>query len=122
MTAKVYYNSACPVCRAGIDAQRGRMEACGATDVEWIDVHQQPERAAECGADLEAVRERLRVIDETGSIGVGTEAFARLWQRTPGQGWAATIVRLPLVRPLSQLGYNIFARLLYLWNRALRHW
>ena len=39
----VYYNSACPVCNAGIGAQRRRMQSCN-VDVEWIDIHRNPER------------------------------------------------------------------------------
>lgn len=122
MTARVYYNSACPVCRAGIEGQRERMAACGATDVEWIDVHSQPERAAEAGASLEAVRERLHVKEDDGSIGVGVDAFERLWSRTRGQRWLATLARLPGLRQLSQLAYNIFARFLYRRNRARGRW
>jgi hypothetical protein len=38
-SSKVYYNSACPVCNAGIKDQRQRMEACGLKDIEWVDVH-----------------------------------------------------------------------------------
>jgi len=32
---RVYYNSACPVCDAGIGAERRRMDACK-VDAEWI--------------------------------------------------------------------------------------
>lgn len=122
MTAKVYYNSACPVCRAGIEGQRVRMAACGASDVEWIDVHSQPERAAEVGAPLEAIRERLHVKEADGSIGVGVDAFERLWSRTRGQRWLATLARVPVLRQLGQLAYNLFARRLYRRNRARGRW
>jgi predicted DCC family thiol-disulfide oxidoreductase YuxK len=122
MAAKVYYNSACPVCRAGIAGQRERMAACGATDVEWIDVHSNPERVSEVGAPLEAVRERLHVKEDDGSIGVGVDAFERLWSRTRGQRWLAALARVPGLRQLGQLGYNIFARVLYRRNRAKGRW
>jgi predicted DCC family thiol-disulfide oxidoreductase YuxK len=122
MAAKVYYNSACPVCRAGIEGQRERMAACGATDVEWIDVHSQPERAAEVGAPLEAIRERLHVKEDDGSIGIGVDAFERLWSRTRGQRWLAALARIPGLRQLGQLAYNAFARWLYRRNRAKGRW
>jgi len=32
---KVFYNSACPVCDAGIRGQRERMAGC-ALDIQWI--------------------------------------------------------------------------------------
>jgi len=57
MASKVYYNSACPVCNAGIKDQRRRMEACGIEDIEWVDVHTNPEAVSEVGASLEQVRE-----------------------------------------------------------------
>ena len=80
---KVYYNSACPVCNAGIKDQRKRMEACGVRDIEWIDVHTHPEAAEEVGSPLEQVRERLHVKAADGRLDVGADAFTRLWSRTP---------------------------------------
>ncbi|WP_025041287.1 thiol-disulfide oxidoreductase DCC family protein [Nitrosospira briensis] len=122
MSSKVYYNSACPVCNAGIKDQRKRMEACGIKDIQWIDVHAHPEAVEEIGAPLEQVRERLHVRSADGKLSVGADAFARLWSQTPGQRWLAALLRLPVFRQLTQLAYNLFARLLYRWNRAKRHW
>jgi predicted DCC family thiol-disulfide oxidoreductase YuxK len=119
---KVYYNSACPVCRAGIRDQRCRMEAQGIADVEWLDVHSNPELAKELGSDLESVRERLHVKGDDGAVRVGTDAFAVLFGRTRGQRWLAKVLTLPVVQPLAQLAYNGFARGLYTWNRAKRRW
>ncbi|WP_137818043.1 DUF393 domain-containing protein [Pseudomonas sp. 2FG] len=119
---KVYYNSACPVCRAGINAQRKRMESCGITDIEWVDVHHNPEAVKEVGASLEEVRERLYLKDEAGHINIGTEAFAELWAKTPKQRWLGHMVRLPVIRPSVAFAYKVFARLLYRWNRRLGHW
>lgn len=122
MPNKVYYNSACPVCNAGIKDQRQRMEACGIKDVEWVDVHAHPEAVSEVGASLEQVRERLYVKDADGRLNVGADAFTRLWSQTPGQRWLARLLRLPVLRQLTHLAYNGFARLLYRWNRAKKHW
>ncbi|MBS0432531.1 MAG: DUF393 domain-containing protein [Proteobacteria bacterium] len=116
---RVYYNSACPVCRAGIESQRGKMTAC---DIDWIDVHTHPEAAKEAGADLEFVRERLHVIAPDGSRHVGADAFTQLWQDTPGRRWMAALARLPGLRRLNRFLYNRFARRLYLWNRRKGHW
>jgi len=119
---KVYYNSACPVCKAGVEGQQCRMGGPDGEGVEWIDVHQHPELASETGADLEAVRERLHVRAADGSVLVGADAFAALFRRTAGQRWLARLVALPGVRALSRLLYNVFARGLYRWNRAKKHW
>lgn len=119
---RVYYNSACPVCNAGVKDQRQRMEAWGAAPVEWIDVHRNPQAVAEVGADLETVRETLHVKTADGEIARGADAFAALWQRTRGQGWLAVLIRLPLLHALAQGAYRVFARLLYRWNRRKGHW
>jgi predicted DCC family thiol-disulfide oxidoreductase YuxK len=122
MADKVYYNSACPVCNAGIKGQRRRMEACGIADVEWVDIHSTPGAVEEVGAALEEVRERLYVKDANGQLHIGADAFAHLSSRTHCQRWLAMLVQLPVLRQLARLVYNIFARLLYRWNRAKGHW
>lgn len=119
---KVYYNSACPVCKAGIQGQRRRMEALGIRDVEWVDVHTHPEAGSEVGVPLEQVRERLHVRNADGQLDVGAEAFTRLWAHTPGQRWLAWLGQLPVLRPLMRWAYNAFARRLYRWNRTRGHW
>jgi predicted DCC family thiol-disulfide oxidoreductase YuxK len=118
---KVYYNSACPVCNAGITGQRERMEGCG-TEVDWIDIHQDAEAVNEIGAEREFVRERLHVVDEAGNIRIGADAFEALWRHTPGQQGMARIVRLPILRTLARWLYNGFAACLYAWNRAKGRW
>lgn len=115
----VYYNSACPVCDAGIASQRGKMQAC---NIQWIDVHNNPAAALEVGADLESVRERLHVKDETGHIAVGAPALVALWEQTPGQRFLGRLAKLPVLRSLLNLGYNLFAKGLYRWNRWKKHW
>jgi predicted DCC family thiol-disulfide oxidoreductase YuxK len=113
----VYYNSACPVCDAGICQQRARMVG---SRVEWVDVHNQPELASQLGIALEAMRERLHVRDAKGEIQVGDLALAELAARTRSQHlWAWVIRRFHfLTGPL----YTLFARWLYRWNRRRGHW
>ena len=118
---KVYYNSACPVCNAGIRGQKQRMNGCP-VDIQWIDIHSQPEAPTEIGAQQEFVRERLHLVDEKGELRVGAEAFRALWAHTPGQGALAQLTGLPLLNLLSNWAYNAFAALLYAWNRANRRW
>jgi predicted DCC family thiol-disulfide oxidoreductase YuxK len=118
---KVYYNSACPVCDAGIRGQRQRMDRCP-VDVEWIDIHLHPEALKQIGASQEFVRERLHVVDEKGDLRIGAEAFRALWTHTPGQVALAKVTGLPLLNLLAGGAYNAFAALLYAWNRANRRW
>ena len=118
---RVYYNSACPVCDAGIKYQRRKLESCS-DDVEWIDVHRSNEAASDAALDIEFVRERLHVVDDSGTIHVGIEAFAELWGRTIGQRILSKLIRVPGLRTVSRWLYNGFAKLLYRWNRKNLRW
>jgi predicted DCC family thiol-disulfide oxidoreductase YuxK len=115
----VYYNSACPVCDAGIASQKSKMQAC---NISWVDVHTSPDAALEIGVDLESVRERLHVRDETGSVVIGAPALTALWDKTPGQKLLGRIAKWPVVSALLPLAYNLFAKCLYRWNRWKKHW
>lgn len=116
---KVYYNSACPVCNYGITKQKGRMQEC---NVDWLDVHSNTESRKDISADLEFIRERLHAIDENGNVQVGIDAFITIWTHSPGERWKASLISLPVIRQLATFGYNIFARLLYKWNRGRGRW
>jgi predicted DCC family thiol-disulfide oxidoreductase YuxK len=118
---KVYYNSACPVCDAGIRGQRQRMQGCP-LDVEWIDIDSHPEALQEIGASQELVRERLHAVDGKGELRIGAEAFRALWAHTPGQAALAKLTGVPVLNQLARGAYNAFAALLYAWNRANRRW
>lgn len=119
MQTTVYYNSACPVCDAGITSQKGKMQAC---NIRWMDVHNNPAAALEVWADLEAVRERLHVKDATGHIAVGAPALAVLWAQTPGQRFWGRMAKQPVLRSLLSVAYNLFAKGLYRWNRRKKDW
>ena len=122
MPSKVYYNSACPVCNAGIKDQRKRMQDCGVNNIEWVDVHNNPDAVSEVESSLEQVRERLYVKDDKGQLNIGIDAFIQLWQQTPNQRWLARLFQLPVIRSLARVAYNGFAWLLYRWNRILKRW
>lgn len=116
---KVFFNSACPVCNAGVSIQRRKMSEC---DVDWLDVHTDERARRDIDQDVEFVRERLHAIDENGNTAVGMRAFEMIWRHSPNEIWKAEIVSLPVVRTLSDLTYNGFARILYKWNRWRGHW
>lgn len=116
---RVYYNSACPVCNAGVARQRRRMAGCA---VRWRDVHHDLGARREIPAELEFVRERLHVLDAAGRLRSGVDAFETIWRHSPRERWKARLIAHPLVRPAATAAYNGFARALYKWNRWMRHW
>ncbi|WP_253938489.1 DUF393 domain-containing protein [Hahella sp. HN01] len=116
---RVFYNSACPVCDAGIKFQQKKGAVCG---VEWEDVHLDNDKVKDFNADLEFVRERLHVIDLNGDLRVGYEAFIAIWEVSSSEQWKAKVSKVPGLRWLLNKTYNVFAWCLYQWNRALKHW
>lgn len=116
---KVYYNSACPVCKAGIDGQMKKDSVC---EIQWNDVHKNNGLASDVGSDLEYVRERLHVIDENGDLQVGFNAFLAIWRNSPKEAWKAKLLGLPVLKQFFQLSYNMFAAALYKWNKSKNHW
>jgi predicted DCC family thiol-disulfide oxidoreductase YuxK len=95
---RVYFNSACPVCRAGIAVQRERMNTTGTgCEIEWRDITKEPDALIQRGITVDDVRRKLYVEDEQGDLCAGAEAFAALWQETPGWRWLGRrVCRLPL--------------------------
>lgn len=116
---RVLYNSACPVCNAGITAQKRKSTVCA---VVWEDVHLDNDRAKVMNLDLEFVRERLHLVDADGKLRVGYEAFIAIWENSPDEQWKARVSKTPGLRWCLNKAYNGFARCLYLCNRALKHW
>jgi predicted DCC family thiol-disulfide oxidoreductase YuxK len=116
---KVYYNSACPVCSAGVTWQMGRD---GADEMGWSDVHSENQLVDEIGADLEFVRERLHAVDENGELQVGFDVILTVWRNSPKDSWKARILSLPVILQAGRIAYNLFAAGLYRWNRSRKHW
>ena len=116
---KVYYNSGCPVCKAGIESQMGKESSC---EIQWADVHKDNQLVTEVRADLEFVRERLHVVDEQGQLQVGFDAVLAIWRNSPKERWKARLTGLPILKQLCRVAYNLFARVLYNWNRSKHRW
>ena len=119
----VWYNTKCPVCDAGIDWQRNRLvRAARAGAIEFRDINLEPGALSRFGAGVEDVRRRLHGLDSGGTLQVGAACAAEIWRRTPGDHWLATLATTPGLRWLARHGYDAFARILYVWNRRMRHW
>jgi predicted DCC family thiol-disulfide oxidoreductase YuxK len=116
---KVYYNSACPVCDAGINAQKNKSSECA---IDWNDIHTNNELVQDVSDNIEYVRERLHVVDENDEVFVGINAFIAIWRHSPKERWKAKLLSLPIIKPFANCAYNIFARLLYQWNRKRSSW
>jgi predicted DCC family thiol-disulfide oxidoreductase YuxK len=124
----VWYNTRCPVCDAGINRQRQRLERPESKQdrhsgrVEFRDINLEPDALAGYGASLEDVRRRLHAIDTGGRLLVGADVAIAVWAVTPGEKWLARLLGNPVVRPMACFAYDRFADILYAWNRRKGHW
>jgi predicted DCC family thiol-disulfide oxidoreductase YuxK len=113
-TPKTFYNAKCPVCSAGVAHIR---RLSGGGDDLWVDITNRPDALMSYGADVEAVKKRLHVIDRQGVLRVGIPAFAALWDETPRYRRLAGFVRLPVMREGAAAFYELMAIVLYAWNK-----
>jgi predicted DCC family thiol-disulfide oxidoreductase YuxK len=122
---KLYYNSACPVCRTGIEQQRARMDETldeGSGIFQWCDIAETPEAAGEINRSVDQIRHSLHMTDENGQLLVGADVAIAVWSATPGRRWLGWLVGLPDIRQLARWGYNRFADRLFAWNKREGRW
>jgi predicted DCC family thiol-disulfide oxidoreductase YuxK len=119
---EVYYNSACPVCDAGVRNQRKAMEGGASDDPAWTDMTAAPAALQSDGLTLDHVRRHIYARDHEGRLHRGADAFALLWKATPGRRWLGRLISLPIVRPAARVLYDWFADRLYAWNRRHGRW
>lgn len=106
----VYYDGACPLCRAEIAHYRG---LAGAGRICFVDLAQaEGDAALGPGLDLAAARARFHVRETDGRLVSGAAAFARLWRRLPRWRWLSRLVELRVfgrrpVLPVAEAAYRL---------------
>jgi predicted DCC family thiol-disulfide oxidoreductase YuxK len=119
----VWYNTKCPVCDGGITRQKARLvQAARGGAIEFRDINLEPDALARFGADVGDVRRRLYGLDAGGQLTIGADCAIEIWRRTPGHGWLARLLGLPVLRQITRFAYDRFADVLYAWNRRKGHW
>jgi len=109
--ATVFYDGACPVCRAEIGSYR-RLR--GAGGVRWRDVAAGP---APEGVSRQELLERFTVIRRDGAAVSGARAFVALWRGLgPLRGLGRLLDRQPFLW-LGEGAYRLALRLRRTWRR-----
>lgn len=102
--SKVYFDGACPLCRAEIGYYRG---ADRGDALCFVDV-------SEAGAELpdgvtrDGALARFHVRAADGRVLSGAAAFVEVWSRLPGWRWAARLAKLPGALALLEFAYRLF--------------
>lgn len=100
------YDGECPLCRRevnhyiAIDKQQR---------VEWVNIHEHPERLRELNLNLAAAMARLHAIDADGQLVRGVPAFMVVWTQLPFYRVLPPIIRFFRVESLLDKAYGRFA-------------
>jgi len=100
----VYFDGACPLCRAEIAHYRktDRDGALCFVDISATDA------ALPSGLTQQQAMQRFHVRAGNGSLLSGAAAFVEVWSRLPKWRWAARAAALPGVTVALERGYRIF--------------
>ena len=100
----VYYDGACPLCRAEIghySAQEGAGAIC------FLDASKQTSDLPD-GLTREQALARFHVRRSDGRLASGAAGFVEIWKTLPRWRWAARLASLPGVTPLLERAYRLF--------------
>lgn len=103
---KVLYDHACPMCRREALWIK-RRDAHGAVELE--DISSPGFQAERYGLDQATVDGTIHGILPDGSVVTGVEVFRRMYAAV-GIGWVLAPTRWPLLRPVADSAYRLFAR------------
>lgn len=98
----VIYNDTCPICSREVDGYR-RMTVRDGLDITYCGIS--GDGPAALGLTVQDAARRFHVIHNGRRLG-GMPAFAVLWDQIPRLRWLARLVRLPLVRPVTEALYD----------------
>ena len=103
---KVLYDGKCGLCNREIDYYKSIARK---NVFSWLDVANEPHFLDEFNISQADALRRLHVIDVSGRIHIGVAAFAIIWQKLAYWRYLAVIVKLPVILPLTNAAYNMFA-------------
>lgn len=104
---RVLYDGECPLCAREVrwlrrlDAGRGR--------IAFADIAAPDFATSRYGIDFATAMARIHAVLPDGSLVEGMEVFRRAYAAV-GLGWLLAPTRWPLLRPLADAGYRLFAR------------
>ena len=104
-TLWVFYDGTCGMCSRSVAWALARDR----NGVLRAEPAQSPEAALRLGTRAGETLGSLHVWSQDSGVLKGSEAIAALLARLPGWGWAATLLRARLIRPLARLAYAAIA-------------
>lgn len=101
----IFYDSLCPVCDFEIKLLK-KKDKRGVID--FIDITNENFNPELYGKSIEDFIGSIHGLDKKGSLINGIDVFVEIYQAL-GMGWVYSWTRLPVVRPIIDFAYKIFA-------------
>lgn len=101
---KLLFDGNCIVC----DMEIAHYKKVAPTLFEIIDISHKDFDASKYNLTVKAVNKDMHAIAPDGSLKVGVDAFAHIWDQIDKYNWAAKLVRAPGIYSLSKVGYYVF--------------
>ena len=111
MKTKIFVDGNCIVC----DMEIAHYKKIAPELFDIIDISDDKFDAAKFNLTAEAVNENMHVITPDGDLKIGVDAFAHIWSRLGEDRskyqMASRLIKTPVVYPLAQVGYAVFAKI-----------
>ena len=104
----VFFDGSCPICSKEINFYKMR---AGADELSWVDVSDDKIPIPIQTRSREELMARFHVLSSSGELVSGGAAFAELWASLPAFKIFGKIFKLPILRYLIDVGYDIFLTL-----------
>jgi predicted DCC family thiol-disulfide oxidoreductase YuxK len=103
-----FHDGECPICNIEINAMK-KLDKAG--NVNWVDISQDKAALAKAGLTYKQTMDRMHVIDENQQLQSGVLGFLQVWKQLPYYRRLAPLVeKVPLLLPILEFCYRIFAR------------
>ena len=102
----VFYDGKCGLCRREIEHYK-RIASEGV--FEWVDITIDASATQKLGICYADGLKLLHAQDSHGKLHIGVDAFLLIWQQIPRWRIVATIISLPIIRPVANIAYRAFA-------------
>ena len=104
----VFFDGSCPICSKEINFYKMR---AGADELSWVDVSDEEIPIPTQTRSREELMARFHVLSSNGVLVSGGAAFAELWASLPAFKIFGKIFKLPILRYLIDVGYDMFLTL-----------
>jgi predicted DCC family thiol-disulfide oxidoreductase YuxK len=103
-----FHDGECPICNLEINTMK-KLDTAG--NIHWVDISQDKAALAKAGLTYKQTMDRFHVIDEHQQLQSGVRGFLQVWKQLPYYRRLAPIIEnVPLLLPLMEYCYRIFAR------------